>query len=94
MDKSLMAPCGMNCGLCMAYQRDKNTCHGCWGDEKYKMKSCARCIIKNCELLKETSSKFCYECPSYPCKRLIQLDKRYKTKYRMSMIENLENIKN
>lgn len=28
-DKSLIAPCGMNCGTCIAYLRDKNKCPGC-----------------------------------------------------------------
>ncbi len=92
--EKLIAPCGMNCGICMAYQRTKNVCPGCWEDSKTKSKSCISCIIKNCEYLAETESKFCYECGKYPCTRLKQLDKRYRTKYRMSMIENLENIKN
>ena len=35
---------------------------------------------------------FCGDCDSFPCKRLKQLDKRYRTKYGMSMIENLEMI--
>ncbi|NTW31422.1 MAG: DUF3795 domain-containing protein [Bacteroidetes bacterium] len=83
----------MNCGICMAYLREKNVCKGCWGDNKYKSKSCANCIIKNCELLDKTDSKFCYDCEKYPCLRLKQLDKRYRTKYSMSMIENLDNIK-
>jgi hypothetical protein len=89
----LIAPCGMNCAICLAYLRNKNKCNGCWGDEKNKSKSCLQCIIKNCELLAKTSSKFCYECEKYPCLRLKQLDKRYRTKYKMSMLENLENIK-
>lgn len=93
MNNSLIAPCGMNCGICLAYLRDKNICKGCWGDNKYKSKSCVQCIIKNCELLSGTKSKFCYDCEKYPCRRLKQLDKRYRTKYDMSMIENLENIK-
>ena len=30
----LIAPCGMDCGLCMGYLREKNTCGGCRaGDE-------------------------------------------------------------
>ncbi|MBN2747249.1 MAG: hypothetical protein JXR34_11035 [Bacteroidales bacterium] len=38
--------------------------------------------------------KFCSdECEKYPCKRLKNLDKRYRTKYGMSMLDNLENIK-
>jgi hypothetical protein len=33
------------------------------------------------------------KCSEYPCQRLKGLDNRYKTKYGMSMIENLENLK-
>jgi len=94
MDHSLIAPCGMNCGICLAFLRTKNVCPGCQGDDKQKSPSCARCIIKNCDLLSKTESKFCYECGKFPCLRLKQLDKRYRTKYNMSMIENLGNIKN
>jgi len=93
MAAQMIAPCGMNCDLCMAYQRDKNTCKGCWSDNSHKSKSVLQCIIKNCDLLQKTDSKFCYECEQFPCKRLKQLDKRYCTKYTMSMIENLLFIK-
>jgi hypothetical protein len=89
----LIAPCGMNCGICLAYLREKNRCEGCWADDTNKPKSCINCIIKNCELLEKTESKFCYDCEKFPCKRLKQLDKRYRTKYHMSMLENLANIK-
>jgi hypothetical protein len=94
LDNSLIAPCGMNCGICMAYLRDKNKCHGCLQPSVNKKKTRVLCVIKNCELLAKTSSKFCYECEKFPCKRLIQIDKRYRTKYNMSMIENLSIIKN
>jgi hypothetical protein len=90
---SLIAPCGMNCGLCMAYLRNKNRCNGCLNTDDNKPRSCVMCVIKNCELLKNTQSKFCYECIKFPCARLKQLDKRYRTNYHMSMIENLESIK-
>ncbi len=93
MDKILIAPCGMNCGICLGYLREKKKCPGCWSDNEYKTKSCIKCIIKNCELLAETDSKFCYDCKKYPCTRLKQLDKRYQKNYSMSMIENLEYIK-
>jgi len=89
----MIAPCGMNCALCMAHQREKNTCNGCWSADGYKAKSCSNCIIKNCVLLGKTESKFCFECSKFPCTRLKQLDKRYRLKYRMSMIENLNNIR-
>jgi len=90
----LVAPCGMNCRLCLAYQREKNHCNGCKMYDALKISvSCQRCIIKNCPIIKINESGFCYECDKYPCHRLKQLDKRYRLKYHMSMIENLETIK-
>lgn len=93
-DVSLIAPCGLNCGLCLAYLRTKNHCHGCRGEDHGIPAYCRKCIIRNCELLSQTKSKFCYECEKYPCKRLKQLDKRYRTRYHVSLLENLEFIKN
>ena len=89
----LIAPCGMNCSICMAYLRDKNKCTGCRGPDDDKGVSILRCKIKNCEKWKSSKSGFCYECKKLPCPRLKQLDKRYRTKYHMSMIENLDYIK-
>jgi hypothetical protein len=90
---TLIAPCGMNCRLCLAYARDKNVCPGCRGDDTFKNISCVRCRIKNCEKMAQAGRKYCSGCDSFPCARLKQLDKRYRTKYGMSMIENLENIR-
>ena len=92
-DKSLIAPCGMNCGTCIAYLRDKNKCPGCRVYSADKAISIQRCIIPKCVYLDKTDSKFCYDCGKYPCKRVKQLDKRYKTKYNTSFIENLTIIK-
>ena len=90
----LIAPCGMNCALCMArLLRKNNHCPGCRGDDTEMAQTCVNCIIRNCDNLKATRSKYCSErCEEYPCRRLRDLDKRYRTKYHMSMIENLENI--
>ncbi len=92
-ETSLIAPCGMNCGICLAQLRPDNRCPGCHGDDANKSKSCIRCIIRNCETIKSNDSGFCYECPRFPCRRLKELDKRYRTKYAMSMLENLEAIR-
>ena len=89
---SLIAPCGMNCGICLAYLRDRNRCDGCRSIGGHKANYCNQCIISNCILLAETRVGFCFGCGKYPCRRLRQLDKRYRTRYRMSMIENLEKI--
>ena len=91
--RELIAPCGMNCGVCVARLRDKKPCVGCWGDDKNKSKSCVGCIIKGCEHLAQTKSKFCYECDKYPCTRLKNLDKRYRTGYKTSLMANLEYIR-
>jgi hypothetical protein len=89
----LIAPCGMNCGVCHRYLRAKDKCPGCRGADSLKMVSCVRCVIKNCPFLVNNPSKFCYECFEYPCRRLKSLDKRYRTKYKMSMIENMSHIR-
>jgi hypothetical protein len=90
----LIAACGMNCGLCIGYLRDKKPCGGCFKiDDENKPKVCRSCKIVNCDLLAETESGFCYDCRKYPCTRLKNLDKRYRTNYGMSMIENLTSIK-
>jgi hypothetical protein len=91
-DTQLIAPCGMNCGICMAYLREKNKCPGCRAADTNKAVSVIRCKIKNCEDVQKGKVKFCFECAK-PCARLKQLDKRYRTKYNMSMIENLEFIR-
>jgi hypothetical protein len=99
MDEKLIAPCGMNCAVCVSYlamknglkQKDfgKTYCAGCLP----RGKNCAF-MKKQCDRLGKGLVRFCYECPDFPCRRLITLDKRYRTKYHMSMIDNLEYIKN
>ena len=91
-DKKSIAPCGMNCGTCIAYLRNKKPCTGCWSNDE-KPKHCTICVIKNCDYLAKTDSYFCFECEKYPCTRLKNLDKRYKTNYQISLIENLNQIK-
>jgi hypothetical protein len=89
----LIAPCGINCRLCWAYIRDRDTCPGCLSVDGQRTDSRTRCRIKNCEHLAADKSKYCSDrCASFPCARLKQLDKRYRTKYGMSMIENLNQI--
>ena len=75
-----LAPCGMNCELCHSFQ--KKTCPGCRGRS-------TNCIITRCD----KRQLYCFECSKYPCRRLRQLDERYRTHYNMSMIKNLEFIK-
>ena len=94
MKKDDIAPCGMNCGICKGYLREKRKCPGCRMMDKNKPEYCRKCIILHCEILKKNKMKFCSnKCEKYPCTRLKNLDKRYRNKYHMSMLENLDFIK-
>ncbi len=98
MKKDLIAPCGMNCSLCINFQATTLELKKKGFNRKY----CQGCIPRgencthmgdSCELLRTGAVRFCYKCDEFPCKRLKALDKRYRTKYHMSMIENLQYIK-
>lgn len=89
---TLIAPCGLNCRLCRAYIRDRQPCPGCRGEDTKKSKSCVACKIKNCEKMVGGEIKFCFDCDEFPCTRLTHLDKRYRTYYGTSAIENLKSI--
>lgn len=92
----LIAPCGMNCRLCWGYIREKNTCPGCRDlarPESRKSRSRSGCVVTNCDFLAGSKNPYCSErCDRFPCSRLKQLDKRYRGKYGMSMLENLRRI--
>ena len=90
--ENAVAPCGVNCGVCMAYLRKRNPCPGCWS-EGVKMKHCTSCRIKHCPLLVESGARYCSECENFPCLRVRRLDKHYRTKYGVSLIGNLERIR-
>jgi hypothetical protein len=90
---SLLAPCGINCRVCVAYLRLKNKCPGCRGNTANKPITRAQCKIKNCDELRKRTVRFCFQCRKFPCERIKQMDKRYRTRYNMSTIENLKNMK-
>ncbi len=89
----LIAPCGINCRLCRAYIRNEKACPGCRGGDTNKSKSCVTCKIKNCEQIGKWKIEYCFDCDRFPCDRLAHLDKRYRTNYGTSAIDNLINIK-
>ena len=87
--KRLIAPCGMDCALCIAHLRKNNPCQGCRQAEQNKPKTRIKCQLRTCPKRK---GKYCFKCAEFPCDRLKHLDKRYRTFYRMSMLANLETI--
>jgi hypothetical protein len=94
----LIAPCGMNCGVCKAYlaysrgvpkQKGKvSHCTGC----RARDKKCAF-IKRDCRKIREKQIRFCYECANMPCERLAKLDAHYSARYDMSMVENQKTIR-
>ncbi len=92
MTPSLIAPCGINCALCLAYQRTKNHCPGCRDDSASESEYRKRCILKNCEKRLQNGWEDCSPC-EHPCARLKQLDKRYRTKYETKLVDNLAYIR-
>lgn len=92
----LIAPCGMNCRLCWGYIREKNTCPGCLrsdGRETKKSQYRNTCKIRNCDQITGGKITYCGDrCDRYPCARLKQLARRYRKKYGMSMLDNLQMI--
>ncbi len=89
----LIAPCGMNCGICIGHLREKKRCPGCNGDDGAKPGHCVSCRIKNCDEIAVGETSFCFECAKFPCARLRRLDTRYRTNYGMSMMENLQSVR-
>ena len=47
LDTTLIAPCGMNCGICLAYLRKERKCPGCLGNNSNKPPTRLNCVIKN-----------------------------------------------
>jgi len=93
--EELIAPCGMNCRICLGYfgyttsgKKRKMKCIGC----KPREKSCAF-LKKYCKKLQKNEVNYCYECSDFPCEQLQKLDKGYRERYVMSMIGNLEYIR-
>jgi hypothetical protein len=93
MDPLIIAPCGINCSLCRAYIRDRHPCSGCRGSDSYKATACLNCVIRNCAALADGDYQFCYSCSHYPCPTLKHLDTRYRTRYGLSVMANLDRIR-
>jgi hypothetical protein len=89
----VIAPCGMNCGICKAYlaysrrvpykKGEVSHCTGCL----VRNKDCAF-IRRDCEKLRKKQIRFCHECADMPCENLAKLDKYYSARYGMGMVEN------
>ena len=96
--KDLAAPCGIFCGACRSYlllKKDllekkgyKTGCKGC----RVRNKNCAF-IKRDCPYLKKKEVQYCFECVRFPCQNLIKINNTYKEKYSVSLIKNLERMR-
>lgn len=89
MDDMLVAPCGMNCNICKSHLRRYRACSGCNAENHDR----PPCVFHKCEMLKNTDSGLCLECEQYPCKTLQKADAKHRGRDGVSMIENLEYIR-
>ncbi len=96
-EENLIAPCGINCGLCTAYlayssnmpqQKGVQHCTGC----RARNKNCAF-IKKQCPSKVGKQISFCFECTQFPCERLEKIDARYQRDYNTSPVKNLKFLK-
>ncbi len=92
MNTSTIAPCGVICDICFGFQRNKNKCVGC-NSTGFKPYHCTVCSILLCAEKKGDKTLLCYECGKFPCRRIKDLDKRYRLKYGESPIQNLNKVK-
>lgn len=93
--EELIAPCGMNCRICVAYfgyamngNKRKHRCVGC----REQKKECGH-LKKHCTILAKNQLTYCFSCKDFPCKQLQYLDEKYQQRFNMSTIENLKLIK-
>jgi hypothetical protein len=94
--EELIAPCGMNCAICSRHLSYVNN---------LKRSQCVGCRPRNqkCEYLfgkctginhaAKGDASCCFDCDQYPCKQIDRMDDRYRKNYKMSIKDNLENIK-
>ncbi len=104
MVKRFDSYCGLYCGACKNMNPSQNygatpqmgndqspnlECQGCKSSESHI--TCNQCEIRICAQAK--GIEWCSECPSYPCKMLLQF-KSDKNPHHSAIIANLEDIKN
>lgn len=95
-DAKLVSQCGINCGACVAFfgytMAGKERLHPCLGCRTRK--SLCAFIKKGCKRIAEKKPvDYCFDCSDFACENLAKIDYVYRTKYEMSLIENLKFIK-
>lgn len=87
----MVAPCGICCTFCYVAQKKKKACPGCRATGEGKPNHCRKCKIKDC--IEEKGLTLCSECSDFPCILIKRMDTSYRTRYRESLVKNMELIK-
>lgn len=89
LEADMLAPCGMNCAVCYVHvgmRKHGRRCAGCLRSDEGKPEHCRVCKIKTCAA--ERGFRRCHECGGFPCKLIKNLEKSYKKRYHVSLVEN------
>lgn len=95
-NQDLVAPCGLYCGECQAFQDGR--CGGCISREGLCLKYSKICKIYDC-CVNEKKFRFCYKCNDFPCAKFKFFeDEEYDLLYEKydwvsEVVENLKKIK-
>ncbi len=80
-------PCGIFCGGCPVFMRDKNNCLGAEiGCKARRCKGIYVCCIEKKGL------EFCHQCKTYPCSKYLKFADRWK-KYGQDLRQNQDFIR-
>lgn len=77
--------CGIYCGGCPNFIRDKNKCSGAEGHCEER-----RCMICKC-CVEKKQLRYCYECKTFPCSRFKKFAETW-SKLGQDLIANLQYI--
>ena len=92
----MIAPCGLDCSLCLFAHDKERPCPGCNAESENKPDFCTKwCRIIPCAKRTQNGYRYCDECPDYPCGDMKQLEDRYATAYPLkeSPMQNLRDIR-
>lgn len=91
MAADFIAPCGINCRVCRVHMRSKQPCPGCAESDAHKPRHCVSCAIRLCGT-RPAGEPRCDAC-DMPCRRLKDMDRRYRRQYGVSPLDNLRVIR-
>jgi hypothetical protein len=81
-------PCGIFCGTCPNFTREKNKCQG--ADIHCKTRKC-KGIYVCC--IEKRGLEYCFQCSIYPCSKLQKFANNW-LKYGQNLLQNQNVIKN